>query len=113
MIVRALYRVAIIISRICRAGDITVKFRGVCERTLNLQILREGSLGKAVAANRNREIRPSGMKGGLAETWCMVWRIFATKLETAETMEDADLHMRAPYFYPDRIILGFTVFLVL
>jgi hypothetical protein len=31
----------------------------------------------------------------------MVWRIFATKLETAETMEDADLHMRAPYFYPD------------
>jgi hypothetical protein len=32
----------------------------------------------------------------------MVWRIFATKLETAETMEDADLHMRAPYFYPDK-----------
>jgi hypothetical protein len=31
----------------------------------------------------------------------MVWRIFATKLETAETMEDVDLHMRAPHFYPD------------
>jgi hypothetical protein len=32
----------------------------------------------------------------------MDWRIFATKLETAETMEDADLNMRAPYFYPDK-----------
>jgi hypothetical protein len=32
----------------------------------------------------------------------MVWRIFATKLETAETMEDAGLHMRASYFYPTR-----------
>jgi hypothetical protein len=28
--------------------------------------------GKAVAANRTREIRPSGMRGGLAETWAMV-----------------------------------------
>jgi hypothetical protein len=30
----------------------------------------------------------------------MVWRPFATKLETAETMEDVALNMRAPYFYP-------------
>jgi len=27
--------------------------------------------GKAIAANRAREIRPSGMRGGLAETWAM------------------------------------------
>jgi len=27
--------------------------------------------GKAIAANRTREIRPSGMRGGLAETWAM------------------------------------------
>ena len=25
----------------------------------------------AIAANRTREIRPSGMRGGLAETWAM------------------------------------------
>jgi hypothetical protein len=30
----------------------------------------------------------------------MVWRPFATKLETAETMEGVALNMRAPYFYP-------------
>jgi hypothetical protein len=28
--------------------------------------------GKTVAANRTREIRPYGMRGGLAETWAMV-----------------------------------------
>jgi len=27
--------------------------------------------GNAIAANRTREIRPSGMRGGLAETWAM------------------------------------------
>jgi hypothetical protein len=37
---------------------------------------------------------------GLAETLCIVWRLFATKLETAKTMEDVALNMRAPYFYP-------------
>jgi hypothetical protein len=30
----------------------------------------------------------------------MVWRFFATKLETAETMEGVALNMRAPHFYP-------------
>ena len=30
----------------------------------------------------------------------MVWRLFATKLESAETMEGVALNMRAPYFYP-------------
>ena len=35
---------------------------------LNGKVLR----GNAIAANRTREIRPSGMRGGLAETWAMV-----------------------------------------
>ena len=68
---------------------------------LAIRIGWEGSLGKAIAANRNREIRLSGMRGVLAETRCMVWRLFATKLETVEpveTMEDVALNMRAPYF---------------
>jgi len=30
----------------------------------------------------------------------MVRRLFATKLETAETMENVALNMRAPYFCP-------------
>ena len=39
--------------------------RGACRRVLKLRLLWEGSLGKpATAANRTREIRPSGMRGG-------------------------------------------------
>jgi len=40
-----------------------------------------------------------GLKRGLAETRCMVWRLFAPKLEAAETIEGVALNMRAPYFY--------------
>jgi hypothetical protein len=29
----------------------------------------------------------------------MVWRLFATKLETAETREGVALNMSTPYFY--------------
>jgi hypothetical protein len=36
----------------------------------------------------------------------MVWRLFATKLETAETMEVVALNMRAPHFYPDNCMHG-------
>ena len=32
----------------------------------------KGLRGNAIAANRTREIRPSGMRGGLAETLAMV-----------------------------------------
>ena len=56
---------------VCRAGDITYWPRGVCMRVLKPRVSREGSSGKAAAANRTREIRPSGMRGGLAETWAM------------------------------------------
>ncbi len=52
----------------CRAGGITMRPRGVCERALEPRTVWEGPPGKAAAANRTREIRPSGMRGGLAET---------------------------------------------
>jgi len=45
--------------------------RGVGRQVLKLRAAWEGSPGKAAAANRTREIRPSGMRGGLAETWTM------------------------------------------
>jgi hypothetical protein len=38
----------------------------------------------------------------------MVWRLFATKLETAETMECLVLNIHAPYFYPTNLILKET-----
>ncbi len=46
--------------------------RGVyAGKRLNLRYYREGPWGKAAAANRTREIRPSGMRGGLRkrEAW--------------------------------------------
>jgi hypothetical protein len=52
----------------CRAGGITALPRGVRERALEPRAAWEGPSGKAAAANRTREIRPSGMRGGLAET---------------------------------------------
>ena len=56
----------------CRAGDINYMPRGIRGRVLKPRAVWEGSPGKAAAANRTREIRPSGMRGGLAETWIMV-----------------------------------------
>jgi hypothetical protein len=56
----------------CRAGDITCMPRGARKRVLKPRAAWEGSPGKAAAANRTREIRPSGMRGGLAETLAMV-----------------------------------------
>jgi hypothetical protein len=54
--------------RRCRAGGITTRARGECERALKPLRLWEGPLGKATAANRTREIRLSGMRGGPGET---------------------------------------------
>jgi hypothetical protein len=51
-----------------RAGSITELRRGACGRALKPHEDREGLPGKATAANRTREIRPSGMRGGLEET---------------------------------------------
>jgi hypothetical protein len=51
-----------------RARGITRHPRGVRGQALELRGVREGLLGKAAAANRTREIRLSGMRGGLVET---------------------------------------------
>jgi hypothetical protein len=55
--------------------------------------------GKAAAANRTREIRPSGMRGGLTETWAMAE---AKRARTAETpkLPSFYLRLRALYLYP-------------
>ena len=76
--------------------------RGVCGRALNPQGVREDRLGIATAANRTREIRLSGMRGGLAETWAMVW---AKRARTAETPKQPSLglRLRASHFYPTAI----------
>jgi hypothetical protein len=52
----------------CRAEAITSHPRGVCERALEPRDVWEGASGTAAAANRTREIRLSGMRGGLEET---------------------------------------------
>lgn len=46
-----------------------MRSRGGCGRALELRVAREGPLGTATTANRTRESRPSGMRGGLVETW--------------------------------------------
>jgi hypothetical protein len=67
-----------------------------------LSLWRHGKAvrGQAMAANRTRENRLSGMTGGLAETWAMVKAIRA---HNAETPKQTSLHLRlhAPHFYPD------------
>jgi len=83
-----------------RAGGITMRHRGVCGRALNPPFSWEGPPGKAaVAANRTREIRPSGMRGGPVETWAMAE---AKRARTAETPKQPSLNLmsRAPRFYP-------------
>ena len=71
-------------------------------RELKLQAKWEGSSGKvATAANRTREIRPSGMRGGLTETWAMV------ELGTHRTTERVRIGHSSPnaarvVFLPDR-----------
>jgi hypothetical protein len=53
-----------------------------------------------MTANRIRENRPSGMIGGLVETWIMVE---AKRAHTAETPKQTSFYLRlhAPHFYPD------------
>ena len=51
--------------------------------------------------NRTREIRPSGIAGGLVETWA---RVQAIRIHKAETPKQTSfyLRLRALHFYPDR-----------
>jgi len=74
--------------------------RGVCKQVLKPQAAWEGSPGKAAAANRTREIRPSGMRGGLAETLVMVEIRNPLHKPKGCMMETLHLKLSAPYFYP-------------
>jgi hypothetical protein len=60
-----------VLMRRRRAEGITSQPRGVRGQALEPRAVWEGPSGKAAAANRTREIRPSGMRGGLTETWSM------------------------------------------
>ena len=57
-----------VLTRSRRAVGITSQSRGVREQALEPRTVWEGPAGKAAAANRTREIRLSGMRGGLVET---------------------------------------------
>ncbi len=57
----------------------------MCER-LNFDHNGKGYLGNATAANRTREIRPSGMRGGLAETWAMERAVKVEKRKRRKAM---------------------------
>jgi hypothetical protein len=74
--------------------------RGVCRRVLKSRQAWEGPLGKAAAANRTREIRPSGMRGGLAETWAMVELGTRCTYRKGACRKLSACRLRAPYFYP-------------
>jgi hypothetical protein len=86
--------------RRCRAEGITVHPRGVCERALNPRGVREDPSGIAAAANRTREIRPSGMRGGLEETWPMRNCAPMSCYSERNGNGNPPLRMRAPRFYP-------------
>jgi len=78
----------------------TTSKRGGYGSAFKLHWLWEGSGWKSQGQNRTREIRASGIVGGLAETWAMEKGKRARK---AETLKQPSLHLRsgAPYFYPD------------
>ena len=83
-----------------RAEGITVGGRGVRERALEPHCLWEGPSGIAAAANRTREIRPSGMRGGPGETWPESGRWALGSVDIAGDRASRSLKMRAPQFYP-------------
>lgn len=74
--------------------------RGVCKRMLNLRMTQEGSsVEVATAANRTREIRLSGMRGGLAESRSR--KEIGTRRTTERVRNGhSPSTVRAPYFYP-------------
>jgi hypothetical protein len=62
--------------------------RGVCESALELHWYQKGSGRKCQGQNRTREIRPSGIAGGLAETWAMVKAVYGRGAETSKSHAD-------------------------
>jgi len=59
----------------------------------------EGPWGKATAASRIREIRPSGMKGGLRKRGQWM-KLNGHVLRERRHSQSFSLKLRAPYFYP-------------
>ena len=75
--------------------------RGVCKRVLKLRLAWEGSLGKlATAANRTREIRPSGMRGGLSRNVDYGGIVNPLHISKECESETLCLRLRALLFYP-------------
>ena len=76
-------------------------YRGVCRRVLKLRLVWEGSLGKAAtAANRTREIRPSGMRGGLSRNVKYGGNENPSHTSKECESETLRLRLRALLFYP-------------
>ena len=71
----------------------------VCQHLSFTQVW-EGDQGYGQGQNRTREIRLSGIVGGLTETWVMVKAKRARPVETPK-QPSFNLRLRAPYFYPD------------
>ena len=84
----------------CRAGGISMHSRGVCERALEPRDVGEGPLGNATAANRTREIRPSGMRGGPGETRPMRNCEPSPRGPERGGVGNPPLPVRAPRLYP-------------
>lgn len=84
-----------------RAVGITSQPRGVREQALEPRTVWEGPTGKATAANRAREIRPSGMRGGLVETWSMAKLGTHGAIERASTGHSSPTDARATLL-PDK-----------
>ena len=74
--------------------------RGGCGSALELHSWQVDDRRVRQGQNRTREIRPSGIAGGLVETWMMVEAKRAHKAETP-TQTSFNLRLRAPHFYPD------------
>ena len=91
-----------VLTRCRRAVGITSHPRGVREQALEPRAVWEGPTGKAAAANRTREIRPSGMRGGLVETWSMAELGTHGAIERAPTGHSSPTDARATLL-PDNI----------
>jgi len=89
----------------CRAEGITTHSRGVCWRELKPRGGWEGPSGKAAAANRTREIRLSGMRGGPGETWSMRNCEPSPRCPERGGVGNPPLQVRAPRLYPTTFLV--------
>ncbi len=99
----------IVAGSISERGNMqTWRARGECESALKLRPDGEGMLlangVQSRGQNRTREIRPSGIVGGLAETW--VWSELNGHVQRKRRNSQAQvLQLRAPQIYPDNRML--------